>query len=83
MCAISWMAYLHPTVALSTTEAEYMAVSETVKEAVWLKGFFGEISGCVRVEYSSRSGFAHPYGRVQIIAYIKDPTALEYGTRSI
>ena len=49
-CAISWRAHLQPTVALSTTEAKYMAVSEAVKEDVWLKGFFGELSENLKVE---------------------------------
>ncbi|KAJ9542762.1 hypothetical protein OSB04_029268 [Centaurea solstitialis] len=49
-CAISWRAHLQPTVALSTTEAEYMAVSEVVKEGVWLKGFFGELCERLKVE---------------------------------
>ena len=37
-CAVSWRATLQSVVALSTTEAEYMAVSEACKELIWLKG---------------------------------------------
>ncbi|KAG8497106.1 hypothetical protein CXB51_008302 [Gossypium anomalum] len=33
-CAISWKATLQTTVALSTTEAEYMAITEACKEAI-------------------------------------------------
>src|SRR5436190_17999813 len=34
--AISWMTTLQTTVTLSTTEAEYMALTEAVTEAIWL-----------------------------------------------
>ncbi|PHT55204.1 Retrovirus-related Pol polyprotein from transposon TNT 1-94 [Capsicum baccatum] len=43
-CAISWKATLQTTFALSTTEAEYMAIIEALKEAIWLKSLFGELS---------------------------------------
>ncbi|KAF3665269.1 Retrovirus-related Pol polyprotein from transposon TNT 1-94 [Capsicum annuum] len=43
-CAICWKATLQTTVALSTTEAEYMAITEAFKEAIWLKGLFGALS---------------------------------------
>ena len=43
-CAISWKATLQTTVALSITEAEYMAITEACKEAIWLKGLFSELS---------------------------------------
>ncbi|XP_038895810.1 secreted RxLR effector protein 161-like [Benincasa hispida] len=33
---ISWKASLQPIVAISTTEAEYMALTEAIKEALWL-----------------------------------------------
>ncbi|KAH9688510.1 hypothetical protein KPL70_015142 [Citrus sinensis] len=35
---ISWKSTLQSTVALSTTEAEYMAITEAIKEAIWLQG---------------------------------------------
>ncbi|KAG8492453.1 hypothetical protein CXB51_009584 [Gossypium anomalum] len=43
-CAISWKATLQTTVALSTTEAEYMEITEACKEAIWLKGLFSELN---------------------------------------
>ena len=42
-CAISWKSTLQATVALSTTEAEYMALAEAIKEVIWLKGLFIEL----------------------------------------
>ena len=41
--AISWKATLQSTIALSTTEAEYMAATEAVKEAIWLRGLVGSL----------------------------------------
>lgn len=35
-CAITWKSKKQPTVALSSTEAEYMALGDTVKELLWL-----------------------------------------------
>jgi len=43
-CAISWKSTLQSTVALSSTEAEYMAITEAIKEVIWLKVFLGEIA---------------------------------------
>lgn len=40
---VSWKAKLQKFVALSTTEAEYLAVAEDVKEALWFKGMPGEL----------------------------------------
>ena len=48
-CAISWKATLQPTVALSTIEVEYMAVTEACKEALWLKGLVGELSDQLQI----------------------------------
>ena len=39
---ISWKSGLQRVVAISTTESEYMALTEVVKEAVWLKGLLKE-----------------------------------------
>ena len=40
---ISWRSKKQRTVALSSTEAEYMALSEATQEAVWLKAFMREL----------------------------------------
>ena len=41
--AISWKSMLQSMVALSTTKAEYIAVTEAIKEAIWLQGMLGEL----------------------------------------
>ncbi|KAK9051372.1 hypothetical protein SSX86_027999 [Deinandra increscens subsp. villosa] len=40
---VSWKATLQPVVALSSTEAEYMALTEAIKEGLWLTGFVQEL----------------------------------------
>ena len=40
---VSWKATLQSTVTLSTTEAEYMALTEASKESIWLKGLVGDL----------------------------------------
>nr|GFB35223.1 retrovirus-related Pol polyprotein from transposon TNT 1-94 [Tanacetum cinerariifolium] len=46
-CVVSWKATLKHVVALSTTKAEYMALTEAVKEAIWLRGLLEEL--CVEL----------------------------------
>ena len=40
---ICWRSILQPTVALSTTEAEYMAMAEAIKEAIWTLGLIADL----------------------------------------
>ena len=40
---VSWRSTLQSTVALSTTEVEYMAVTEAFKEAIWLHGLIEDL----------------------------------------
>jgi len=42
---VSWKASLQHDVALSTTETEYVAIVEVIKEAMWLKGLLEELLG--------------------------------------
>ncbi|XP_031274891.1 secreted RxLR effector protein 161-like [Pistacia vera] len=42
---LSWKSQLQPLVALSTTEAEYVAMTDTFKEAIWLQGILKEPTG--------------------------------------
>ncbi|XP_052180719.1 secreted RxLR effector protein 161-like [Diospyros lotus] len=41
---ISWKSQLQPLVALSSTETEYMAITDAFKEAIWLQGLLREIN---------------------------------------
>jgi hypothetical protein len=43
-CAINWNSQLQATIVLSSTEAEYMTITEAINEALWLKSFVGEMS---------------------------------------
>ncbi|KAK9078793.1 hypothetical protein SSX86_002851 [Deinandra increscens subsp. villosa] len=40
---VSWRVALQNVVALSTTEAEYVSLTEAVKEGIWLRGFVNEL----------------------------------------
>jgi hypothetical protein len=40
---ISWSSKRQATIALSSTEAEYMAATQAAKEAVWLRRLLGEL----------------------------------------
>ena len=42
--AISWSSKRQATVALSSTEAEYMALSQTTREAIWLRTLLAELN---------------------------------------
>ena len=55
---VSWRSTLQSTVVLSTTEAEYMVVTEAFKEAIWLYGLIedlGIVQEHVDVHYDSQS----------------------------
>jgi hypothetical protein len=41
--AVSWAAKRQEIVALSTTEAEYVAATHAAKEAIWLRRLIGEV----------------------------------------
>ena len=48
--AVSWKSSKQQTVADSTTEAEYIAVSEAAKEVVWMKKFISELAIVLEIE---------------------------------
>jgi hypothetical protein len=56
---ISWLSREQTSVALSTTEAEYIAASIASREATWLQSFLQDFSrdtmqkGVVKLQYTS------------------------------
>ena len=42
--SVSWLSKKQPIVALSTAEAEYVALSMTTQEAVWLRRFLSDLT---------------------------------------
>jgi len=40
---VSWLCTLQSTVALSTTEAEHMALTQAVKKTIWLQGLMDDL----------------------------------------
>jgi len=40
---VSWQSKKQPTVALSSTEAEYMAINDVAKEIMWMRMILGEL----------------------------------------
>ncbi|KAK8931242.1 hypothetical protein KSP39_PZI016333 [Platanthera zijinensis] len=41
--AVSWISRLQKTIALSSTEAEYVAIAEASKDMIWLQSFMKEL----------------------------------------
>ena len=55
---VSWMSKKQSVVALSTTEAEYMAATHASKEAVWLQRLcssMGLVQGAIRIDCDSQN----------------------------
>ncbi|WZZ00706.1 hypothetical protein YC2023_073034 [Brassica napus] len=52
---VSWRSSLLKIIALSTTEAEYMSLSEAIREGIWLKGICEEYWKLDKKEVAGRS----------------------------
>ena len=48
-CTISWLSQAQQSVASSTTEAEYMALATTFRQAVWYQNAFSQLSYSIHI----------------------------------
>ena len=67
---MSWGSQLQKIVALSTTEAEYVAITEASKEMVWLQSFLEELGkkqedNCLILRQSE----CYPYSEESIFSF--------------
>ena len=69
--AVSWSSKRQQTVALSSTEAEYLALTRATKEALWLQRLLGEIEG------KTRGAVAIHVDNLGCIAMAKNPEGHE------
>ncbi|WZY98278.1 hypothetical protein YC2023_070607 [Brassica napus] len=67
---VSWKSGLQSVVALSTTEAEFMALTLAVKEEIWLRGFTSELRYRQDNEMSVSGGVLEMVLRLFVIAEI-------------
>ena len=69
--ALTWSSKLQPTVAVSTSEAEYMAAAQAVKEALWLNTLlsdFGIRAGAQKIYCDSQGAMKllkHPIASIR------------------
>ena len=68
--SISWKSRKQPTIALSTCEAEYMALTETTQEAIYLKQVILDLKGAVDILVEPVELFGDNQGS---LALIKNP----------
>lgn len=52
-CTVSWATKKQQTVALSTAEAEYMAISAVVQEIIWIRSLITEMLGAAAISKQS------------------------------
>lgn len=64
---ISWKSQLQKIVALSSTEAEYIVVTDAIKEGIWLKGLLNEFGFIKEVVLYSDSQSAIPLSRNPVL----------------
>ena len=54
-CPVAWSSRKQGETALSTTEAEYMALSMAMRELIWVRRLVEEIAEGIDVQYDKRT----------------------------
>ena len=78
---MSWMSKLQKIVALSTTDAEYVAATKACKELIWLKDYMKEI-GKEQVSLPLHTNSQSVIDIVKNQVYHDKTKHIDYGTTS-